>query len=202
MGKNHSKIFVFEGVDHVGKTTIIHQLCERLQTDYDLEVFSVSFPGKETRTLGGLVYEIHHNNHKYFEKPLNNISLQLLHVASHIDNIFSKIIPAIEEGKIILLDRFWWSTFAYGVANGIPKNLLKQIIAPELYCLKKIKINKYFLIKRDKKTIDFTVETYNSICKTYDELYAQSNNSVVIFNNGEIEQTVESILKYIVDGKG
>jgi thymidylate kinase len=39
-------------------------------------------------------------------------SLQLLHVAAHVDAIASWIAPALEGGCVIL-DRYWWSTYAY-----------------------------------------------------------------------------------------
>lgn len=196
--RSNAKVFVFEGVDHVGKTTIISQLNQKLTNEYNLSVLSFSFPGKEERTLGGLVYDIHHNTLKYFNEPINSASIQLLHIASHIDNIYTKIIPAMKNSEIILLDRFWWSTFAYGIANGIPKTLLEKIIAPELYCLQNVHIEKYFLIKRNDKEIDFDLKTYNCICKIYDELCDENENAFMIHNNGKINETINSILKYII----
>jgi thymidylate kinase len=40
--------------------------------------------------------------------------MQLLHVAAHIDAIDTRIAPTLEKrGSRVILDRFWWSTYAY-----------------------------------------------------------------------------------------
>lgn len=54
-------IYVFEGIDNVGKTTIIENLKIKINERTDYECFSVAFPGNEIRTLGSLVYDIHHD---------------------------------------------------------------------------------------------------------------------------------------------
>jgi thymidylate kinase len=44
--------------------------------------------------------------------PIVPPALQLLHVAAHVDAIASWIAPTLEHGCVIL-DRYWWSTYAY-----------------------------------------------------------------------------------------
>ena len=87
----YSGVYAFEGIDNVGKTTIIKKLKEKIFLTMDYECVSVAFPGNESRTLGELVYDIHHNQGKYFDQPLNETSLQMLHVASHIDLVQKKL---------------------------------------------------------------------------------------------------------------
>ncbi|WP_279006272.1 dTMP kinase [Thomasclavelia cocleata] len=197
---NKSTIFIFEGIDHVGKTTIINLVKKCLEEKYGLSCAVISFPGKEKNTLGSLVYDIHHNREKYFNYDINNISIQLLHVASHIDNIITKVLPSIEDGKIILLDRFWWSTLAYGLGNNIPRNLLEEIIKPELYYWNNIKIDGYFLIERKNCNLDYPPEVTNTIYNTYKELVENTYNAYKIVNNGALENTTQLILSYIING--
>src|SRR5690554_2300912 len=83
-------LFVFEGVDQVGKSTIIKEV-EMQLNDLGLSCSSYSFPGKTEGTLGALVYDLHHNEDKYLSGPLDPSSLQMLHVAAHIDTINNKI---------------------------------------------------------------------------------------------------------------
>lgn len=110
MEENNAGIYVFEGIDHVGKTTIVQKLKEQITESTDFRCVSIAFPGNEERTLGSLVYNIHHHQGKYFSNELNEASLQLLHVASHIDLIERQIRALSEEDNcIVLLDRFWWS---------------------------------------------------------------------------------------------
>ena len=51
----YSGIYICEGIDNVGKTTIIHALKERIQQTTDYKCVDVAFPGNEPRTIGELV---------------------------------------------------------------------------------------------------------------------------------------------------
>lgn len=101
------------------------------------------FPGNEPRTLGSLVYDIHHNQNKYFELPLNDASLQLLHIASHIDLLQGKLRKLSLEKCIVLLERYWWSTYVFGLAGELDENIVYAIIEPELIYWKDINVKKY-----------------------------------------------------------
>ncbi len=54
------KLFIFEGIDHVGKTSIISKLIGKLE-EYGAPCSFYSFPGKNPKSLGALVYDIHHH---------------------------------------------------------------------------------------------------------------------------------------------
>ena len=129
--KNRGRLYIFEGIDHVGKSSIVATLKETLMSKGIL-CSTYSFPGKEPETLGGLVYDFHHNMSKYISNTIDPISLQLLHIAAHIDIINKQILPDLSEGRVVLLDRSWWSTYAYGIASGIDKNIIKKGISPEI----------------------------------------------------------------------
>ncbi len=95
-------LFVFEGPDGVGKTSLIKSVFEHLSTK-DYPVRKLSFPGKTAKTLGSLVYKIHHNPNDFELSNLYPPSLQIMHIASHADAIVNSIIPPYEEKEIILL---------------------------------------------------------------------------------------------------
>lgn len=140
----YSGVYVFEGIDNVGKTTIIQALKQQIQEATDYRCVDIAFPGNEPRTLGNLVYHIHHHQEQYFNVPISETSLQLLHIASHIDLIQRQLIPLSNSKCIVLLDRFWWSTYVYGLAGGVEENIIQSIIAPELLYWKHINIKKIF----------------------------------------------------------
>jgi dTMP kinase len=57
--------------------------------------------------------------------------LQTLHVAAHLDAIERKILPALEAGTWVILDRYWWSTWVYGIEQGISSTYLEPVIKAE-----------------------------------------------------------------------
>src|SRR5689334_19509969 len=122
-----AKLFVFEGPDGCGKTALSRAFAGRLRA-VGLEAEWVSFPGREVGTLGKRVYEIHHETSGTAVRPINPTSLQLLHIAAHIDAIETRIIPALKQGRHVVLDRFWWSTFVYGTVNGVHQRSLRRMI--------------------------------------------------------------------------
>lgn len=191
---SRGKLYVFEGFDGVGKTTIVTQLSNRLNNMH-IEHMSYSFPGKNVSRFGELVYDIHHNAEKYFDYNINNISLQLLHIASHLDILERFIIPDLSAGKVVLLDRFWWSTFAYGIGNGIDKSTLKNILYPEFRAFEKISIGKIFLIRRNTRNL-YSPATDSLIRKTYEELaYCEEYKDLVAkIDNIDIDVTLNTIL--------
>ena len=187
-------LFVFEGIDHVGKTTIVQSVKERLISN-SFSVISLSFPGRTAGTLGNLVYNIHHNTDKYLDH-IDQLSLQMLHIAAHIDNINNIIIPNLNEGKIVLLDRFWWSTYAYGIGNSIDISYLQKIIDVEKSLLEKVSIKKIFLIERQSRESDYSYEKEKLILNAYNQL-ASSSVCDKIQNNEKLDTVVNKVYEKI-----
>lgn len=185
------KLFVFEGIDSVGKSTIVQEVSNYLKSE-NINHSVYSFPGKLERTLGALVYDIHHNTDSFFDQQIDPVSLQMLHVAAHIDTIRKRIIPDLAAGKIVLLDRFWWSTYAYGIANGIDEIIINKIVSIEKKILADVEVQQYFLIKRQLNNND--VKT-NKILEGYNKLATgiYSQYITIIDNNFEVSQAVKSI---------
>ncbi|MHB8076576.1 nucleotide kinase domain-containing protein [Desulfosporosinus fructosivorans] len=200
MQKNRGKLFILEGIDHVGKTTILSGLCDKLNRA-GIPFSKYSLPGKEPDTLGNLVYHLHHSMGEYVNGMIDPISLQLLHIAAHIDTINSKILPDLKSGKIVLLDRSWWSTYAYGIANGISKRIIKKLIAPEIDVLNKVSIGKIFLIKRDIFESEYDIKKTNNILNIYEELknkYETLDLVMEINNNNEVNIAINDVYNEIL----
>ena len=196
--KLYSGIYVFEGIDNVGKSTIVRKLKEQISETLGCECMVIAFPGNDPRTLGSLVYDIHHNQKDYFELPLNETSLQLLHIASHIDLIQGKLRQLISKPCIVLLDRFWWSTYVYGLAGNLDKNMIQAILEPELIHWKDLNVRKVFLVERENRERDYEEEKDKRIVELYRDLATKATNSVIINNDGSIEETVQDIYDNIV----
>jgi thymidylate kinase len=142
--KNFGHLIVLEGVDGAGKTTLAQDLVMQLQAR-GLNSVYMSFPGRDDHSLGAEVYKLHHSK----EVPIHPLSLQLLHIAAHIDSIEKKIRPLLARGTNVILDRFWWSTWVYGIVAGVSATSLKALIEIENMHWGPIRPSMAFLILRE-----------------------------------------------------
>lgn len=124
------RLYVFEGADGCGKSTLADGFTRRLVAD-GVPAELISFPGRESGTLGWHVYQLHHDPAAFGIVSLAPVSLQLLHVAAHLDAIERRIRPALAAGRTVVLDRFWWSTWVYGRVSGAAVGTLEAMIALE-----------------------------------------------------------------------
>jgi thymidylate kinase len=139
---------VFEGVDGTGKTFFSGKLATYYKmTNPSIKLYAGSFPGHTPGTLGEWVYRLHHDEVTSPSKQsIAPAALQLLHVAAHIDILLSYILPTLhEQNGAVILDRFWWSTYAYARQNMDPihawslvhatKTFFAQVAAPVIIFL-------------------------------------------------------------------
>ncbi|WP_343123306.1 nucleotide kinase domain-containing protein [Verrucomicrobium sp. BvORR034] len=156
-------LFVVEGCDGTGKST----LCEGLVASLRLlghNVSSVSFPGRKPNSLGGLVYKLHHSPGELGLSSVEPTSLQCLHVAAHFETISTVILPALDDGVTVILDRYWWSTFVYGAVAGIDKKVLTALIRAEKQVWAGVRPAIVFLLDRESPLREEPLDTWAS-CK-------------------------------------
>jgi dTMP kinase len=107
------KFIVFEGVDHSGKTTQI-DLAEKWLLSRGHKVARFREPG------GTLAGERIRDVLLDKELSISPLSEMLLFMASRVQLLEQKIVPAINDGLVVVLDRYWFSTYAYqGVAGSL-----------------------------------------------------------------------------------
>ena len=97
---------VFEGCDGCGKTTVAKNLLYTLKMDgYD--VIYTRDPGRTTvgEKIRGIVKE-HFNDMSVIENTL-------LYTAARISNFNNVIMPALDDDKIVICDRYIRSTYVY-----------------------------------------------------------------------------------------
>lgn len=120
-------VIVFEGLDQTGKSTQLNRL--RGSLDAEPTVFAhmpsgfTMFTERVYRALEGETAD---------EKPKSGLAQQLAHLACHAEAVPD--LKRAAETRSLILDRWWWSTLAYGwyggsvKQSGLPESSFKELI--------------------------------------------------------------------------
>jgi thymidylate kinase len=166
-------------------------------------VQEVSFPGNTHESLGGLVYSLHHEPSRFGIAKINPIALQALHIAAHLDSIENTILPALASGDIVLLDRFWWSTWVYGMATNVDQTALELLVQAEQAVWKGRIPDAVFLLTRSEAfRPEHSQKDFDRHSQLYLELSARESGHypVCLVENNDFNRAVDSILQ-ILSGK-
>ncbi|MBU0577562.1 dTMP kinase [Patescibacteria group bacterium] len=109
----------FEGLDGSGSSTQSRLLAERLERNGH-PVLTTKEPTKDSH-IGKLIREI--LQHKWEASPQ---ALQLLFSADRAEHLKNIIEPALKNNQVVITDRYFFSTIAYG-AMDVDINWLKEM---------------------------------------------------------------------------
>jgi dTMP kinase len=116
-------LITFEGIDGAGKSTQIQKLVHALAV-MGIEAITLREPGGTTvaEKIRHILLESSHE--------ITPIGELLLFSASRAELIQQVVMPALANGKTVILDRFFDSTTAYqGYGRGLDLEMLRSIIA-------------------------------------------------------------------------
>ncbi|HJP61707.1 MAG TPA: dTMP kinase [Gemmatimonadaceae bacterium] len=102
------KLIVLEGAEGAGKTTQIRLLAERLTTA-GIQCVAVREPGGTP--VGDDIREILLQP----EQDITSATEALLFMASRAELVNRQILPSLQKGMVVLVDRFFLSTYAYQI---------------------------------------------------------------------------------------
>ena len=194
--KNKGYFISFEGIDGSGKSTQIQKLAEFLEA-HDFDIVITREPGG---SKGG--------------EEIRNLLLQgnvdrwsaeteiLLFTAARRDHLERIILPALEEGKIVICDRFTDSTRLYQGMRGLNlRNLVDTLnekvikFDPDLTIV--IDINPEISLKRAKsrRTVeerfeDFGISMQMKMRKGFLELAKEFSNRIEVVNG---QQSIDKL---------
>lgn len=196
----------FEGPEGSGKTTVLNQINKLLSENYNVI---------STREPGGVSTGEEIRNILLDGENIDIRTEALLFAASRREHLVEKVIPALNNNKVVLCDRYIDSSLAYqGHARGIGIEEVKKInefaingLYPDLTIYLDIdaEVGRERILKNqrsqnrlDKETLTFhqkVIEGYKTLIKTNPERFkvvdaTQSIESVV-------SATYEMILSYL-----
>jgi len=194
------KLYVIEGADGTGKTALAQAVSARLDSACHPHEY-LAFPGQETGTFGRHVYELHHDVGRFGVRSVHAASLQMLHVAAHVDTIEQTIKPTLATGRSIVLDRFWWSAWIYGTVDGVDPNVLKMILAIERKYWGGVLPDVAFLLDRDLPLRDAeSSERWSKVrdaYRTFADAGSHPHPVRIIANASSLEIALASVLSEI-----
>lgn len=197
-----SAFITFEGPEGSGKTTVIQQVAERLETEYDVVL---------TREPGGVKTGEQIREVLLEGDDMDERTEALLFAASRREHLVGKVIPSLDEGKLVLCDRYIDSSLAYqGYARGIGIEEVKSInefaingLYPDrtIYLDVSVEVGRDRILKNqrnqnrlDQEDVIFhekVVEGYKKI------IHNESKRFIVIDANRSLEEVVNATYKSI-----
>jgi dTMP kinase len=186
------KLIVFEGLDKSGKETQSKLLIEYLRSK-GFDAVYADEPTSEN-PIGRMIKRWLFNE----ENIECGKAITLLYTADRYEHLKKNIIPNLESGKIVVLDRYYYSTMAYekalyGVDLGWIKEMNKFVQKPDLVIF--IDTDPEECIKRAQaKDRHEKLELLRKVKKVYDEI-KQEEGFFVINGNRPKQEVFEDVKK-------
>ncbi|MCG7340223.1 dTMP kinase [Staphylococcus sp. ACRSN] len=201
-----SAFITFEGPEGSGKTTILQAVADKLQKRFDIVM---------TREPGGVKTGEQIRELLLDGEAMDERTEALLFAASRREHLVGKVIPALENGKIVLCDRYIDSSLAYqGYARGIGVPEVKAInefaidnMYPDLtiYLDVSVEVGRQRIIQnqRTQNRLDLEgVNFHEKVVEGYKKIIHNEAERFIIIDaeksiEAVVEDTYNSIIKYL-----
>ncbi|MGA2523293.1 MAG: dTMP kinase [Candidatus Bathyarchaeia archaeon] len=152
-----------EGLDGSGKTTQAQILTERLGKNYRTVLTAEPSRGKTgTYIRESCLYE---------ENRLPTAAEALLFAADRIEHVENEIKPALEQGKVVICDRYIYSSYAYQGSDGLNLGWIKRInsyaLKPDYAVFIDVTPERVLERLRRKKSVMETLQIQRSVREVY-----------------------------------
>ncbi len=116
-------IISFEGPDGAGKTTVLEHLLPLLREKTDRNIITTREPGgvEIAEKIRDVILDVNHTS-------MDDKTELLLYMAARRQHYVEKVLPALSEGKVVLIDRFIDSSVAYqGAGRGLDTEVISWL---------------------------------------------------------------------------
>ena len=185
---------VIEGLDGSGKTTQTHLLAQKLSKNYPVNLTAEPSRGK----IGTFIRQCC----LYEDRRLPIEAEALLFAADRIEHLQNEIKPALDEGKIVLCDRYTYSSLAYQGSAGISLDWIKTVnnraLQPDFAIFIDVPPEKVLERLQRKKSVMETLETQQRVREVYLK-YVEKGELVSIDGNKPKDVVAEVLYAKVLE---
>lgn len=201
----NGKFITFEGGECSGKTTIINTVCKTLESK-GIKYISTREPGgiDIAEQIRSIILDVKNT-------AMTEETEALLYAASRMQHLKERVIPAINDGTVVICDRFLDSSLAYqGHARGLGMEAILRInhfaldylpdltifidVKPEV-ALKRLS-NRDKSDRLDLESIKFHQDVYDGYLKVA-EMYP--DRVIKVDGNRELEIVVQDCVNKVIE---
>jgi dTMP kinase len=183
---------VIEGLDGSGKTTQAALLAEKLEKNYSVLLTAEPSHGK----IGRYIRE----SCLYENQRLPTEAEALIFAADRIEHMYSEVKPALEAGKLVICDRYIYSSLAYQGNSGLSLEWIKTINAralqPDICIFIDVPPEKVIKRLKRKKSVMETLETQQKVREVYLK-YVEKAELVRVDGDKDKEQVAKELFKTV-----
>jgi dTMP kinase len=184
-----------EGIDASGKTTHARRLVENLRSKAFDAVYT-------TEPTSGEIGKIIRTNILQSQERVPSVIEALLFAVDRIEHVENMVKPALQEGKIVISDRYVYSSLAYQGAAGLDLKWIEEInkfaIPPDLAIYIDIPAEVVFERLRREKSV---MENFQTQCKVR-EIYlklVEDGKLIPINGNRPGNEVEKDILEIVIN---
>lgn len=184
-----------EGIDASGKTTHARRLVENLRGKGFDAVYT-------TEPTSGEIGKIIRTNILQSQERVPSMIEALLFAVDRIEHVENMVKPALQEGKIVISDRYVYSSLAYQGAAGLDLKWIEEInkfaIPPDLAIYIDIPAEVVFERLRREKSV---MENFQTQCKVR-EIYlklVEDGRLIPINGNRPGNEVEKNILEIVIN---
>jgi dTMP kinase len=184
-----------EGIDASGKTTQAKTLVKKLrQKSLDAVYTTEPSKGEVGKFIRGHVLDC--------EKRVPIALEALLFAADRVDHLENEVKPALEKGKIVVCDRYVYSTLAYQGATGLSLEWIQHInqfaLVPDLAIFLDVAPDTVLKRLKRKKTVMENSANLQKVREVYLRL-VKDGKMTMLQGDKPIKEVAKDLLKAVLD---
>jgi dTMP kinase len=182
-----------EGLDGCGKTTQTKLLVSRLKESYSAFYTAEPTNGKIGRFIKEYCLDADNRESSVVEA--------LLFAADRFEHVLTEIAPAMNEGKLVMSDRYLYSSLAYQGSAGLDLDWIKKInehaVKPDLALFIDVEPEAVTQRLKPKRSVMENLETQRKVREVYLK-FVEKGELVQVNGNAPKEKVADEILQTVL----